>query len=335
MITSISHINPVLRISILAKIFHHSCTNSNLLVFAGICRAFSLRRSVAIGYLHFIYSQSQQTISKLKHPIVKRLLEVTGRIFFGICMAGIGVLHFLYPGIRPIIIPNLTNMASGLSWVGYLVGLLLVSTGLLIITGKKYHTLSLIMGVVFLGLFLFVHLPPFLTAATQDGDPWIKLNKVLALSGGFFLVSTINAPGPGNSVLSFLYRLAPIGMYLFAMMLYNFSLAHIANINGISSIVPKYIPFPKFWTVMGGIALMGSAISIFTGYKTKKITLLLAAVLFIWLLSLHLYYAFRYPEWKEGENFVGVITCMAFCGIALIISQRTTVNTLQQYPEPA
>ena len=265
---------------------------------------------------------------------MKHLSVVTGRIFFGICIAGIGIFHFIYPGIRPIIIPDLTNMASGLSWVGYLVGLLLVCTGLLIITGKKFQTLSLIMGVVFLGLFLFVHLPLFLTAATQDGDPWIKLNKVLALSGGFFLVSTINPPKPGNSIVNFLYKLAPIGMYLFAMMLYNFSVAHIANINGISSIVPKYIPFPRFWTVMGGIALMGSAISIFTRYKTEKITLLLAAVLFIWLLSLHLYYAVLYPEWKEGENFVGVITCMAFCGIALIISQRTAVNTLQQYPEP-
>jgi len=90
---------------------------------------------------------------------------------------------------------------------------------------------------------------------------------------------------------------------------------------GISNLVPKFIPFPKFWTFMGGIALMGGAISIFMRHKTKEIMLLLAAVLFIWLLSLHLYYAIRYPQWNEGQNFVGVITCMAFCGIALMISQ--------------
>lgn len=253
---------------------------------------------------------------------MKHLLLVTGRIFFGICIAGIGVHHFFYPGIRPMILPGLTNISSGLNWVVYGVALVLIGTGLLIIIGKKFRTLSLLMGVVFLALFLFGHLPPFLTAASQDADPWIKLNKVLALSGGFFLVSTINTPMPANKILVSLYRLAPIGMYLFAIMLYNFSVAHIANINGISTLVPKYIPFPRFWTVMGGIALMGSAISIFTRYKTEKITLLLAAVLFIWLLSLHLYYAIRFPLWKEGENFIGVITCMAFCGMALIISQR-------------
>ncbi|WP_207514750.1 hypothetical protein [Longitalea luteola] len=256
---------------------------------------------------------------------MKHLL-VTGRIFFGICIAGIGVLHFFYPGIRPIIIPDLTNIPSGLYWIVYLTALLLITTGLLIIIGKKFHTISLIMGVIFLALFLFAHLPVFLPAGPENRDLWINLNKILALSGGFFLISTINAPRPGNPILSSLYKLAPIGMYLFAIMLYNFSVAHIVSLSGLSTLVPKYIPFPKFWTFMGGIALMGSAISIFTRYKTEKITLLLAAVLFIWLLSLHLYYAVRFPQWKEGENFIGVITCMAFCGIALIISQRRPEN---------
>ena len=261
-----------------------------------------------------------------------KLLLATGRIFFGICIAGIGVLHFLYPGIRPIIIPNLTNMPSGLYWIVYLTALLLIITGLLIVIGKKFHTISLIMGVVFLALLLFAHLPVLLSVSAQNSDLWVNLNKVLALSGGFFLISTINAPRPENRILLSLYKLAPIGIYLFAIMLYNFSLGHIVNINGVSTLVPKYIPFPKFWTIMGGIALMGSAISIFTRYKTEKITLLLATVLFIWLLSLHLYYAVLHPQWKEGENFVGVITCLAFCGIALIISQRKPDNTQVKIP---
>ncbi|MBO9199421.1 MULTISPECIES: hypothetical protein [Niastella] len=259
-------------------------------------------------------------------------LLVIGRIFFGICIAGIGVLHFIYPGIRPIIIPDLTNIPSRLYWLVYLTALLLIITGLLIVIGKKFHTLSLIMGVVFLALLLFGHLPVFLSAGPQNSDLWVNLNKVLALSGGFFLISTINAPRPENRILISLYKLAPVGIYLYAIMLYNFSVAHIVSMNGVSTLVPKYIPFPKFWTFMGGIALMGSAISIFTGYKTEKIMLLLAAVLLIWLLSLHLYYAVRFPQWKEAENFVGVITCMAFCGIALIISQRWPDNTPVNIP---
>ena len=96
--------------------------------------------------------------------------------------------------------------------------------------------------------------------------------------------------------------------------------------------VPTFIPFPKFWTGMGAVALIGGAISIFTRCKTKEIMLLLAAVLFIWLVLLHAYYAVKYPEWKEGENFVGVITCMAFCGIALMIAAMKPENTSAKIP---
>jgi uncharacterized membrane protein YphA (DoxX/SURF4 family) len=252
---------------------------------------------------------------------LKHLLAI-GRIFFGLCIAGIGVFHFVYPGIQPIIIPNLRDIPPGLYWIGYLTGLILIGIGLLIVTGKKFHAISLIMGVVFLALLLFAHLPAFFIAGPQNSETWVKMNKVLALSGGFFLVSTINAPTPESRILITLYKLAPIGIYLFAMMLYNFGVGHLVNMNGISTLVPKYIPFPKFWTFMGGIALIGPAISIFTGIKTKEINLALAAVLFIWLLMLHVYYTVRFPQWNYGENFMGVITCLAFCGIALIIAQR-------------
>ena len=52
--------------------------------------------------------------------------------------------------------------------------------------------------------------------------------------------------------------------------------------------------------------------------------MLLALNLFIWLLSLHLYYTVLYPDWQEGENFVGTLTCLAFFGTALVISQTQT-----------
>lgn len=253
---------------------------------------------------------------------MKHLLAI-GRLFFGICIMGIGVTHFIFPGIRPIILPHSSQVPSV---IGYLTGIVLILSGMLVSLGKRFGAISLLMGVVFLALFLFGHLPAFLSAGPSNSDLWISLNKILALAGGFLLIAAIDEPESENKILNSLLKFAPIGMYLYAMMLYNFSVAHIARMDSLSSLVPKYIPFPKFWTFMGGIALMGSAISIFTRYKTKQIMLLLSVVLFTWLLSLHLYYAIRFPKWKEGENFTGVITCLAFCGIALIISATASGN---------
>jgi uncharacterized membrane protein len=246
-----------------------------------------------------------------------------GRIFFGVGIMGIGVLHFFYPGIRPIIIPELTNIPSDLSFVVYFIAVLLIGTGFLITIGKKFNTISLLMGVIFLALFLFAHLPCSLSAGSFN-DYWVNTNKVLALCGGFLAISTIHAPKPGDKIMQLLAKIGPLGMYLYAIMLYNFAVGHFNNLEGISNIVPKYIPFPKFWTFLGGVALMGSAISIFSKYEVKKILLLLALNLFIWLLLLHLYYTIRFPYWQEGENFIGSLTCLSFCGTALIISQTAS-----------
>lgn len=246
-----------------------------------------------------------------------------GRVFFGIGIMGIGVLHFFYPGIRPLIIPELTNIPSYLSFVAYFIAVLLIGAGLLITVGKKFNTISLIMGFIFLALFLFGHLPWFLTAGSFNSY-WVNTNKILALCGGFLAISTINAPKPGHKIMELLSKIGPIGMYLYAIMLYNFAIGHFNNLEGVGNLVPKYIPFPQFWTFLGGVTLMGSAISIFTRFKVRTILLLLALNLFIWLLLLHLYYTIRFPHWNEGENFIGSFTCLCFCGTALVISQTAS-----------
>jgi uncharacterized membrane protein len=243
-----------------------------------------------------------------------------GRIFFGAGIMGIGVLHFFGPGIRPIIIPELTTIPSDLSFVVYFIAVLLIGTGFLITIGKKYNTISLLMGILFLALFLFGHLPWFLSAGSFN-KYWVNSNKVLALCGGFLVISTIHAPKSGHKIMQLLAKTGPIGMYLYAIMLYNFAIGHFNNLEGVSNLVPKYIPFPEFWTFLGGIALMGSAISIFSRFKVRAILLLLALNLFIWLLLLHLYYTIRFPQWQGGENFIGSLTCLSFCGTALVISQ--------------
>lgn len=243
-----------------------------------------------------------------------------GRVFLGLGIAGIGGLHFFFPGIRPIIIPGLSGASPTLSILGHLIGILLVVTGVLISLGIKHSTPSLLMGIVFLILGIFVHLPAFVHSASPF---WVNLNKVFALSGGFLLVSKFSAPPTLTSkILISVSKVAVIGKYLFAIMLFNFGWGHLLASAKMAGLVPKYIPFPQFWAFLAGIALTGSAISIFSNIWVRKVTILLAAVLFIWLISLHLYYTILHPLWQDGENFIGFFTCLSFCGIALLISQQ-------------
>ncbi len=249
-----------------------------------------------------------------------------GRIFFGTCIIGIGVLHFFFPGIRPIILPNATHIPPQLSWIVYFTALVLIGAGLWIVSGKKLNTISLIMGVSFLLLFLFGHLPAFLSVQGLDKlKYWTNLNKVLALSGGSLLLASGNLSKSGNTRFDrFANRVSPLGRYFFAFMLLMFGIGHLLSTGAISNLVPDYIPLKKLWTFLGGIVLVGSAISFFIKFQVKKIALLLAIILFIWLVTLHLYYTVHFPNWQEGENFIGSLTCLAFCGTALIISQTAS-----------
>jgi uncharacterized membrane protein len=250
--------------------------------------------------------------------------QTIGRIFFGAGITGLGIMHFFYPGIRPIILPELSDLPTGLVFIGYLTGVILITSGALIAIGKKFNAVALITGLVFLGLFVFGHLPWSLTAGSMN-KYWVDTNKMIALSGGFLVMAAINPPAYENRLMQWLAKLAPLGKYLFAIMLYNFAVGHYNNLEGISNIVPKYIPFPIFWTYLGGVALMGSAISIFSGFKVRTIMLLLSLNLFIWLLMLHLYYTILHPEWNEGGNFVGSLTCLCFCGTALVVAEEKAV----------
>ena len=246
-------------------------------------------------------------------------ITILGRVFFGLGIAGIGIMHFFFPGIRPIIIPGLSDASPTLNVVGHLVGILLVATGMLITLGIKHHTLSLFMGIAFLILALFIHLPAFVNSQRPF---WVNLNKMLALSGGFFLVSRFHEPMERPKILISLSKVSIIAKYLFAIMLLDFALGHLFASKQLSALVPPYMPQPQFWAFLGGIALAGGAVSIVSNIWVEKINLLLAAVLFIWLIALHLYFTVLHPGWQEGENFIGLFTCLSFCGTALLISQQ-------------
>ena len=254
------------------------------------------------------------------------LYAATGRIFLGICLTGIGVLHFFFPGIRPIILPNSTAITPSLYWIVYATGIVLTGSGIFIIINKKTATISLIMAAVFFILFFVGHLPAFLSVqGLEKLKYWTNLNKVLALSGGFLILSFIYVREDGNTKpIAFFKVISVIGRCFFALMLLLFGIGHLTSTASLSTLVPPYIPFARFWTFAGGIILVGSAISFFINFKVRISAFILAGTLFTWLITLHLYYALLFPAWQEGENFIGSLTCMAFCGIALLIAQNSS-----------
>src|SRR6516225_346933 len=107
-----------------------------------------------------------------------KYLRTTARIFYGSGIAGIGVLHFLYPGFRPVILPVPPEATENLSVLVYITGAFLVITGALIAVGKWVKFSSLLLAAVFLLFFVFGHLPNRLTNMITVIGAWTDALKL-------------------------------------------------------------------------------------------------------------------------------------------------------------
>lgn len=258
-------------------------------------------------------------------------LKLFGRIFYGVSIAGVGILQLLSGEFRRFISPIPAGESYG--FIIYIVGVYFLISGMLIAFDKKLRITSVILAYVLILFIVFSHIPWVFIHIPDSLELGAFTNtlKLSAFAGGALLIAlgsrAENMPGNFMTGLS---RLAPFGKYFFCIMLFIFGIDHFVYRDFVSSLVPKWIPLPLFWTYFTGIALLGSAISIVANLKVKLVAQLLAIMLFVWLLTIHLVLAIKYPNWNGGENITACFQCLAFTGIALTIASQAEVPQYEQ-----
>jgi uncharacterized membrane protein len=82
-----------------------------------------------------------------------------------------------------------------------------------------------------------------------------------------------------------LFVLAPI---FFAVTMAVFGSQHFTAARGVSTIVPSFYPFPLFWTLLVGVALEATALSLATKRYARLAATLFAAMMIIFILTMHI-----------------------------------------------
>jgi uncharacterized membrane protein YphA (DoxX/SURF4 family) len=245
-------------------------------------------------------------------------LKSIGKIFYALGIVGIGSLHFIYAGFRPVIIPIPPEATQSLNFLVYLTGAVLVVTGLCIAVGIKVKSISLFLGLFLMLFVIFGHLPNRLRYNPGNLGAWTDALKLLTLSGGAFLISNLYPSGKSKGIIGFIEKIAPYGKYFFGIMLIIFGIDHFLYAGFVKDLVPLWIPGPLFWTYFAGVALIASGLAIFIRFKPRVISILLATMLFIWLIVLHIPRAIVAPITDNGNEWTSVFECLAFCGIAIL-----------------
>ncbi len=79
-----------------------------------------------------------------------------------------------------------------------------------------------------------------------------------------------------------------VARILFAVPFLIFGLLHFMNGSAMAGMVPSFIPGGVFWVYLVGIALIAASVSIMTQKMAKMASLGLAAMLAVFILTIHL-----------------------------------------------
>ncbi|MBT1706256.1 hypothetical protein, partial [Chryseosolibacter indicus] len=241
-----------------------------------------------------------------------------GRIFIGVGIAGIGLSHFLLPGLRPIMAP--VPPQDVWPFTNFIVGSVFVAGALAIVAGKAVRSVSLLVAAFFLLFLLFGHLPNRLRYHPEILGYWTDTIKLLALTGGALVLAGIWYPMCQTALSSQpIKKLARSGRYMFAFMLTIFGIEHLLGAEFIGNMIPAWIPYHLFWAYFTGVALIAAGLAIFVNIKVRLAMYLLTVMLLLWLVLLHLPATFHYPL-GDASLLISSFEVVYFSGTALLLA---------------
>lgn len=281
----------------------------------------------------------------MDQPLIK-----TGRFLYGSGILALGVHQLLLNDFRPEIVPPFPAWAHAHIVFPLLIGIAFVFAGLMI---AGFFTIKLIraksiclwLGFFFLFVTIACHLPYILLVDPSKAsrlDGWFGAGEALAYSGGAFLMAgsfpanTFNGCKSSNteSANSFellLEKCIPAGRIFFSILMILFGCSHFIFTAFVSTMVPKWIGMPLFWTYLVGVALIAAGIAIILKIWIKPVALLLAFMLLLFFIFFHVPDAIGNLTAGKGNEIVRAIVALLFTGIAIVIA---LTNGGTKHPEP-
>ena len=244
-----------------------------------------------------------------------------GRIFYGLAMAGLGVQTVYYHDFPYMIIPPNHFWIPCLAIIAYIFGAFFILAGACIAIERRTGPIAFLLASVLLMIFCFYFMPyEFMdtTKSLQLGE-WDNAEKELALSSGAFIIAG-SVSKQNNFRSSFLRKLIPFGVILFALIITTFGIDHFLYANDVADYIPKWIPNRLVWAYFAGAGLLGSGVAIILKVKPQLSATLLGTMIFIWVIILHIPKAIASPFANMGSEVTSGLIALAYSGIAFVIA---------------
>lgn len=254
------------------------------------------------------------------------------RAFFALSLMAIAVQQLVDGGFKPVILPPSPVWFTGYVACLWLVSIVLILASAAIIFNIEAHLISVYLGTLLLLFLIIFHLPYLLLPHIRFFGSWGNAFKIMAYAGGAFVIakSVAQTPGHVNVVNTWLQKLVPSGRCLFSVTIVAFGLMHFIYPTFVAMLVPAWVPGHLFWTYFAGAALIASGLAIIFNIQLRLAANLLGAMIFIWLIVLHIPRAIAYPHVDNGNELTSVFEALGFSGIAFLIAANNKSNQNKQ-----
>jgi len=231
-----------------------------------------------------------------------------GKIIFAVAMIAIGAVHIIAQNFPTGLEPAPLDIPARQLWV-YVAGLGLMTSGLMLFSDKLGKHASALAGVIWLILLGFLDIPA-VAANLHTPGPWTRTAETLGILSGVLVIANRYA-----AVLGIFNIIARVFM---AIGLGILAVQHYLYLTFIETLVPTWLPGHAFWAWLVLIGFILAAVSILVGLKMRIATLALAAMLFTWVLILHLPRAISAGS-IEAE-WTSTFVALAWGGAALLLA---------------
>ncbi|WP_461103353.1 hypothetical protein [Spirosoma koreense] len=244
-----------------------------------------------------------------------------GRSFYAAALIVYGCQQIYFGSFRDVFFSVYQHHLPFLKVFASLFGLYLIITGALLVVSGAGKKAALLLGAVWLALFLGTHLTYELFSEPNKLyhlGLWTTPLKELALAGGAFVVAySFDSPRTGK--LAFLDKVMPYGNLFFLYTMTSYGISHLIYAPFLVTTVPAWMANPLFWVQLTGVALTASGIAIILGIRIRIIALLLALMIFLWFWLVHVPGAWSNPVADRGNLLASAFDALAYSGVALLI----------------
>jgi uncharacterized membrane protein len=234
-----------------------------------------------------------------------------GRLFFALGLVGFGLESVLF---GHYVVARATPWPPDPTYqllFACVTGALLIAGGLAILTGRWTRELGLEAGFLILACSLALHWPKTIAGDPFSGNWTNALKAVVLATGG--LLAALQAPEPVNRFLSTLRTLAPHACAPFFLLA---GIQHILFAGFVDTLVPPFVPFPRFWTYFAAGALFASGFGLLTPPVRRLAATLTGWMVFSWVWLVHVPLIFK----LGAQEWMGVFEALAISGVCLMLA---------------